>query len=147
MCHLQQHFQLSNTICNPQNKFPIKNSHKQSLAWQPYLLLPTPALHPPAPHKEEDGEGHGEASRTGNVLPLPCGLATDNTPEPLPSLMSHTSQAVPLPPADLLLRTEPRQQLSPKERAGRCAGCQTSHSFADRAASLLPRQQPDPATS
>lgn len=115
MCHLRQHSQLSNTVCNPQNKFLIKNSHKQSFAWQPYLLLPNPAL-----HEEEDEEGHGEASRTGDMLPFPCGSATNSATKPLPSPMPHTSQAEPLPPADLLLRTEPRQQLSPKEAAGQC---------------------------
>lgn len=40
MCHLQQHSQLSNTVCNP-HEFPIKNSHKALLATLPDAPYPS----------------------------------------------------------------------------------------------------------
>lgn len=98
MCHLQQLLQLPDT-----NTAPRTSSLTQSFACQPYLLLLTPA-----PHKEEDREGHREASKTEDILPFLWGSATDSIPQPLPNSVlgtpqPSTSQAVTLPPADLLI--------------------------------------------
>lgn len=137
MCHLQQH--LHPSISNPQNKFPIKNSHKQSFAWQPYLLLPTPALHPSAPH--EDEEGHGDASSTGDMLPFPCGV------QPPTALLNHS-----FPRCHAHHKRCPFQLQTccftqshgsaTKRQQERAVDCWTRHSFVDRETLPLPRLQP-----
>lgn len=84
--------ELSDTVHNLLNKFPTKNSYEALLGSPTCCSLPS--RHPPAPHEEEDGEGHWEASMTGHMLPFPCGQALTALPNHLlPNTMNITSAA------------------------------------------------------
>lgn len=117
------------------------------LCLQPYMMLPTPALHPPAPHEEEDGEGHGEASRTGDMLPFPCGSATDSTPKTIPSLTPCTSQWCLFHLQTCCFAQSHGSNSAPKKQQADAASCRTSHLLVGCAAPSLPRLQSSQATS